>query len=292
MPELELEVQRHSTMYLVSSTGITLVGFLATIFYAHWVGADILGQYFLFLSYFAIAGLFTDLGIGYAAIYRICEGKDQDAYYTTCLVFRLLLWLIVAVVLLVFSNHLGTLDQAGLLWVLIAVLGISTLASCLGTAIGASNRLGLAASVSLIQNISQIVIQVIAVFLGFQGVRPDWRPCRGVVTEIVIFVKYVDYHLTQFHWSHVKRIFSFSSWAFLSTTCTTLFDNANLLIIAYFLTISDVGIFGICWTFSVFALFISTALCNTLFVKVSRWKAAGDVNAITIALSRATSYAH
>ena len=290
MSEKELEVQRHGTMYLISSIGITLVGFLATMFYAHWIGPGVLGQYFLFLSCFAIASLFTDLGIGYAATYRICEGKDPDEFFSASIVLRVLLWLIVAVVMLVFHNYFGTLDQTGLLWILIAVLGISTLVSSCGTAIGASNRLGLAASVSLIQNITQIVIQVIAVFLGFKVYGLIGGLFAGLLTEIVIEIKYIDYQLKKFHWSHVKSIFSFSSWAFLSTFCTTLFDNTNPLIIAYFMPISDVGVFGVCWTFTVFALFVSTALCNTLFVKVSRWRSAGDWDAITIALSRATSY--
>jgi O-antigen/teichoic acid export membrane protein len=46
----------------------------------------------------------------------------------------------------------------------------------------------------------------------------------------------------------------------------------------------------VCWTFSFFALFISTALVNTLYVKVSRWNAQKDESAIAIALSRATTY--
>ena len=211
MSEKELEVQRHGTMYLISSIGITLVGFLATMFYAHWIGPGVLGQYFLFLSCFAIASLFTDLGIGYAATYRICEGKDPDEFFSASIVLRVSLWLIVAVVMLVFHNYFGTLDQTGLLWILIAVLGISTLVSSCGTAIGASNRLGLAASVSLIQNITQIVIQVIAVFLGFKVYGLIGGLFAGLLTEIVIEIKYIDYQLKKFHWSHVKSIFSFSS---------------------------------------------------------------------------------
>jgi len=291
MSEKELEVQRHGTMYLISSTGLTLIGFLATIFYAHWIGPDILGQYFIFLSFFAITGLFIDLGVGYAALYYICQGKDQNEYFTAGLVIRAALWFIVAVVMLEFNCYFGDLNKTGLLWILIAVLGISTLINSLGTSIGASNRLGLAASVSLIDNIVRIVIQVIAVFLGFQIFGLIGGLIAGLLTEIVIFIKFIDHHLKKFNWSHVKNIFSFSSWSFLSTTCTTLSDNSNLLLIAFFMSKSDVGIFGICWTFSAFALFISTALCNTLSVKVSRWKSTGDWNAITIALSRATSYA-
>lgn len=291
MSELELEVQRHGTMYLVSSMGITIIGFLATMFYAHWLGPGILGQYTLFLSYFAVAGLFTDLGIGYAATCRICEGKDTDEYFTINLILRFLLWLVIAIVMLVFSDHFGVLAQTGLLWPLIAVLGISTLVSALSTAIGASNRLGLAASVSLIDNITRIVFQVIAVFLGFRVYGLIGGLAAGLLTEIIIDLKFIDYHLKKFHWSQVRNIFSFSSWAFLSTTCTTLFDSINPIIISFFMPVSDIGIFGVCWTFSAFALFISTALCNTLFVKVSRWKASGDWNAITVSLSRAISYA-
>jgi O-antigen/teichoic acid export membrane protein len=292
MSEKELEVQRHGTMYLVSSTGITLVGFLATMFYAHWVGAGVLGQYFLFLSFFAIFCQIIDLGIGYAATYRICEGKTPDEYFTVSLVIRLLLWLFVATAMLVYRNYFGTLGLTDSLWViLIAVLGISTLVSILSTAIGASNRLGLAASVTLIDNITRIVVQVISVFLGFQVFGLIGGLTVGLLMEIIIDLKFIDYRLKKFNRFHVKSIFSFSSWAFLSTFCTILFDNTNPLIIAFFMPISDVGIFGVCWTFSIFALFVSTALCNTLFVKVSRWRSAGDWNAITIALSRATSYA-
>jgi O-antigen/teichoic acid export membrane protein len=292
MSEKELEVQRHGMMYLVSSTGITLIGFLATMFYAHWVGAGVLGQYFLFLSFFAIACQLTDLGIGYAVTYRICEGKDPDEYFTACLVLRLSLWLLVTAGMLCFRFGFGTLGLNDSLWLaLIVVLGISTLVSSLSTAIGASNRLGLAASVSLIDNTTRIIVQVIAVFLGFQVYGLIGGLAAGLMTEIFIDIRFVDYKLKKFHRSHIRGIWSFSSWAFLSTFCTILFDSINPLIIAFFLPISDVGIFGVCWTLSVFALFVSTALCNTLFVKVTRWKAAGDWDAITIALSRSTSYA-
>ena len=291
MEGVEQEVQRHGTMLLISSFGITFIGFLATVFYAHWVGPSTLGQYYLFLSYFAILSLFTDFGIGYATTHRICEGKEPDRYFTTSLFLRLGLYVIITIILLIFNNQFGNLNEAGLLWILIFVLGISTFTSSISLAIGASNRLGIAASVSLINNIVRITFQVIAVFLGFHVYGLIGGLVAGLLVELIIDLRYVDYYLKKFEWKHVKSIFSFSSWAFLMTTGTVLFDNANLIIIAYFMPVSDVGIFGVCWTFSFFALFISTALCNTLFVKVSRWNAAGERNAITVSLSRATTYA-
>jgi O-antigen/teichoic acid export membrane protein len=290
MSEKELEVQRHGIMYLFSSTGITLIGFLATMFYAHWVGAEVLGLYFLFLSYFSILGLFSDLGIGYAATQRICSGKDQNEFFSANLTIRLFFYAIVCTVMIIFREYFADLNGSGLLFVLLAILGISTFASSISVAIGASNRLGLAASVSLLNNVTRIVVQVIAVFLGFQVNGLIGGLVFGLLLELVIELRFIDYKIKKFNWSHIKSLFSFSSWAVLISAGTTLFDNIPLILIAYLLSVSDVGIFGVCWTFSVFALFISTALVNTLYVKVSRWNAQKDMSAIATSLSRATTY--
>jgi O-antigen/teichoic acid export membrane protein len=290
MSEKELEVQRHGIMYLISSAGITLLGFLATMFYAHWVGAEVLGLYFLFLSYFAVLGLFSDLGVGYAATQRICSGLDQNEYFTVNLTLRLIFYSIICTVIILFRNYFADLNSSGLLFVLLVVLGISTFSSIISVAIGASNRLGLAASVSLLNNITRICVQIIVVFLGYQVYGLIGGLIAGLLVEIVIQLKFIDYHLKKFQWTHVKSIFSFSTWAVLTTTGVVLFDSVPLIIIAHFLPVSEVGIFGICWAFSFFALFISTALVNTLFVKVSRWNAQKDQSAIALSLSRATTY--
>jgi len=288
--DTQTEVQRHGIMYLISSAGITLIGFLATMFYAHWVGAEVLGVYFLFLSYFAILGLFSDLGIGYAATQRICSGVDQNEYFTVNLTLRLFFYAIVCSVMIVFREYFADLNNSGLLFILLAIVGISTFSSSISVAIGASNRLGLAASVSLLNNITRIIVQVIAVFLGFRVYGLIGGLVVGLLSELVIELKFIDYHLKKFNWSHVKSLLSFSSWAVLISAGTILFDNISLIFIAYFISVSDVGIFGVCWTFSFFALFISTALVNTLYVKVSRWNAQKDISAIAISLSRATTY--
>lgn len=286
----EIEVQRHGIMYLISSIGITIIGFLATIFYAHWVGTEVLGLYFLFLSSFAILSLFTDLGIGYAATQRICSGVDQNEFFTGNLAIRLFFYAIICSVMIVFREYFTDLSSSGFFLILLAILGLSTFSSSISVAIGASNRLGLAASVSLLNNVTRIIVQVIAVFLGFQVYGLIGGLVVGLVLELAIFLKYVDYHLKKFNWSHVTSLLSFSSWATLICAGTTIFDNIPLILIAYFLSVSDVGIYGVCSTFSFFALFISTALINTLYVKVSRWNAHKDMSAIAISLSRATTY--
>jgi O-antigen/teichoic acid export membrane protein len=285
-----MEVQRHGIMFLLSTLGITIAGFFATMFYAHWVGAEVLGLYFLFLSYFGILSLFSDSGIEYAGVKRISEGKDTDAYYTASIILRIIVYSLTIAVFILFRDRFVDLNQAGLFWALIAVLGLGTICSQIRTSIAGSNRLGLAASTVLLNNLVRIGAQVVLVFLGYRLLGLVGGIVAGLLSQIAIESRFIDHHVGRFGWEHVRNLLSYSAWAFLTSSGNTFFEYMDVLVIGYFLVVSEVGVYGICWTFSSSAIFLTMALSNTLFVKVSRWNSLGDLNAVTTSLSRACTY--
>jgi O-antigen/teichoic acid export membrane protein len=288
---VEMEVHRHGVMMLASSTVITIIGFFATMFYAHWLGAELLGFYFLFLSYHSILSLLSDLGINYAAMKRISEGIQPAAFFTLSLLLRLALYGAVSILLIAFRDRFVDLNSAGLFSVLIVVFGIGTLASCLSAAIQGTNRLGLAATMSILDNVIRIGVQFTAVLLGFKVFGLVGGIIAGLAVEIAVALRYIDFRPVRVRLEHLRSLIHYSLWAFLASSGVAVMDNTNVILIGYFMASSDVGIYGICWTLSFFGLFVTTALCNTLWVKVSRWGATGERDAITLALSRACSYA-
>jgi len=291
MDEIVSEVQRHGIMLMLSSAGITLIGFFATMFYAHWVGATVLGAYFLFLSVFSILTIFTDLGIGLSAQKKMCEGKDQDQVFTANIIVRLVLYLFIVGALIIFGEKFVTFNSSGIFFALIAVLGISTVSSSISVAMGASNRLGLLATGSFFNNLIRITVQVVLVYCGYEISGLIGGLVAGILFEMCLYFRYIDYNLVSFTLGNVKTLFSYSWMVFLTITGTSIFENISLILLGSFLSVTAVGIFGVCWTFSFFALFISNALVNTLYVKVSRWHAEKDMSVIIQSLSRAMTYA-
>jgi O-antigen/teichoic acid export membrane protein len=277
-------------MFLLSTLGITIAGFFATMFYAHWVGAEVLGLYFLFLSYFGILSLFSDSGIEYAGVKRISEGKDTDAFYTACILLRIIVYSLTIAVFILFRDRFVDLNQAGLFWALIAVLGLGSICSQIRSSIAGSNRLGLAASTLLFNNLVRIGAQVVLVFLGYRLLGLVGGLVAGLLAQIAIESRFIDHHIRRFRWEHVRNLLTYSVWAFLTSSGNTFFEYMDVLVIGYFLVVSEAGIYGICWTFSSSAIFLTMALCNTLFVKVSRWNSIGDLNAVATSLSRACTY--
>jgi O-antigen/teichoic acid export membrane protein len=286
----EMEVQRHGMMFLFTTVGITVAGFFATMFYAHWVGAEILGIYFLFLSYYGILTLFTDSGVGYAGVKRISEGKDQDAFYTASLMLRVLLYGLTIAVFVIFQNRFVDLNQSGLFWVLIVIVGLDIINAQMGTSIAGCNRLGLSASSNLLNNLFRIGTQVFLVYAGYRLFGLIGGLIAGILIQIAVQSRFVDLHLRRFTLSHIRNLFTYSIWAFLTSSGSVVFEYIDVLVIGYFMAVSDVGIYGVCWNFSSCAIFIALALSNALFVKVSRWSSAGERDAIAVSLSLACTY--
>ncbi|HNT09137.1 MAG TPA: flippase, partial [Methanoculleus sp.] len=87
-------VQRQSLISFGSTIGLTAIGFLSTMFFTHTVGLSILGAYFLFVAYFSVFNLIGDGGFGGAAVKRISEGEDQNAYFTAFALLRVALTIV------------------------------------------------------------------------------------------------------------------------------------------------------------------------------------------------------
>ncbi|NLZ30712.1 MAG: flippase, partial [Methanomicrobiales archaeon] len=116
-------VQRQGLISFGSTIGLTAVGFLSTMYFAHTVGPSILGAYFLFVAYFSVFNLIGDGGFGRAAVKRISEGEDQSAYFTAFALLRVVLTVVSVGFLLILQPYLGKLTSSGMFsWLILALV--------------------------------------------------------------------------------------------------------------------------------------------------------------------------
>ena len=108
------EVQRQSIASFFTQITFTFIGFLSTMYFAHTVGASVLGAYFLFIAYYGLIYMVTDGGFGGAAIKRISEGEEQDAFFSAFFVLRSLFVVVVIVALVSTRRYFIDLNSAGI----------------------------------------------------------------------------------------------------------------------------------------------------------------------------------
>ena len=223
-------VKRQSMIHLATNISITLVGFLSTIYFAHFLGPSILGAYFLFTAYFSVFNLVTDGGFGSAAAKRISEGREQNEYFSASLLLRVLLLIATSAFLLVFQASFIDLNTMGLFWWLILALFASTISGVIQTANYGSARSGIVQVSILCNNLARILVQVGAVYLGFQVAGLAGGFIAGFIAGAAVNLRFLDLHLSRFSRRHLRSLFSFSFWSFLSAGGALVFTSADTIL--------------------------------------------------------------
>jgi len=284
------DVQRQSIVSFIWQIALTLIGFLSTMYFAHAVGASVLGAYFLFVAYFSIIGLVTDGGFGGAAIKRISEGEEQNAYFSAFVLLRSVFVTVVVVALIGSRSYFVDLDSAGtFIWLLVALVA-SLLSGSVSSGIIGRAKIGINATAGFIDNLSRILVQVVAVFLGYGVAGLAGGFVCGLVVGAIVQFRFFDLRFVRFGWRHLKSLSSFSFWLFLVTGGSLVYMNSDSVMIGYFMGNADVGVYRVIFQFTAVATFITTALRSTLFPRVSRWDKIGETGLIEESLSRAFTY--
>lgn len=283
-------VQRQSLITLVWQILFTLIGFLSTMYFAHAAGANILGAYFLFMAYYGIVSMVTDGGFGGAAIKRISEGEEQNAYFSAFFALRLLFTIIIVIALIIFRGFFVDLTNSGLFIWLILILVLSIFQGAISTGVAGRGKMGISTTCAFIGNISRIIAQVVAIYLGFGAGGLAGGFVAGILLAAIIEFHFFDLHLVPFKWKHIKSLSVFSFWLFLTSGGVLVFSQADTILIGYFMNTSDIGIYRVALQFTMAATFTTYALRAVLWPRISRWGKTGEIELVEESLARAISY--
>ena len=260
------------------------------IYFAHAVGPATLGIYYLFLAYFGIFNLIGEGGLGGAAVKKISEGIEQNEYFTAFIGLRIAFFATSIAVLFLVEPYITDLTDSGMfLWLLLTLL-VAVFLNTIVNGVYGCGKVGINQISTVFTHITQLTVQITAVFLGFGAAGLAGGFITGMVVGGLVNLRYLDLHFARFRALHVKNLFTFSFWIFLTATGSLVFTYADTIFISYFMTAKDVGIYRAAFQLTLLATFVTTTLRTVLYPKISRWRARGDFELIETALARGFTY--
>jgi O-antigen/teichoic acid export membrane protein len=283
-------VRRHSLIAFLSSIGVTVIGFFATIYIAHNAGATALGGFFLLLAYVGIIGLFTVVGVIGAALQRIAEGNSQDEYFSAHAAVRGILLAATLTLLVAVRPLFVDLNQSGLFLWLIAALVVSTGAGIISTGVYGSGKVGILQIADLANNIIRVIVQVVAVYIGYSvgGLAAGF--IAGIIAGLLINMRVLSMKIVAFGRRNVRGLLAFSGWAFITGLTGALMGYADTILVGYFLSNSEIGMYRTSFQLATIALFVMFALRTALYPKIASWMKTGETGSVETALARAITY--
>jgi O-antigen/teichoic acid export membrane protein len=283
-------VRRHSLIVFGSSIGVTVIGFFATIYIAHTAGAAALGGLFLLLAYTGIIGIFTDGGISSAATQRISEGTEQNEYFSAHAVIRTFLLIATISLLFIIQPVFVDLNQAGLFLWMVLILIISCVAGVVSTGVYGSGRVGILQVADFINNLVRVLIQVLAVFMGYSLAGLAGGVVCGLIAGLLVNMKFLTLHRIRFGVNHIRSLLAFSGFSFVTGLTATLMGFSDTILIGYFLSNTEVGLYRTAFQLTTMALFSMLALRTSLYPNVASWWKKGDKSSVEHSLSKSFSF--
>ena len=252
-------IQRQSVISLFSTIALTGIGFISTIYFAHTLGPAPLGAYFLFLAYFGILNLVGDGGFGGAAVKRISEGKEPNEYFSAFVFIRIVL-LALSVTLLLFAEpYFKDLNSSGVFFWLLLALIVSVFSSSSGIGVYGIGKVGVYQISGFVDALIRTLFQIIAVFLGFGVAGLTGGFVGGLIAGGLMNFRYLDLRLVRFGLSHLKNLSGFSFWIFLTASGSLVFSYADTILIGFFMSNADVGIYRTAFQLTSVATFATLA---------------------------------
>jgi len=283
-------VQRQSVITLFSTIALTGIGFLSTIYFAHLLGPAPLGAYFLFLAYFGIVNLIGDGGFGGAAVKRISERKESNEYFSAFVFIRIVLLAVSVSLLLFVEPYFKDLTSSGIFFWLLLALIASVFSGISGIGVYGAGKVGVFQMTGFVEVLIRTLFQIIAVFLGFGVAGLIGGVVGGLIAGGMLSFRYLDLRLIRFRLSHLKNLFGFSFWIFLTASGTLVFSYADTIIIGFFMSNADVGIYRAAFQLTSVATFATMAFHTVLYPKISSWETQGQIIEIENSLARAWTY--
>jgi len=283
-------VQRQSLLTFGSLLALTGIGYISTFYFAHYLGPAILGSFFLFLAYYGIFDLIGDGGFGGAAVKRISEGEAQNEYYSAYIILRIILLCLSIGAFIVISPYLSGLQNNGLLYWLFIALIIGTAYSIIGTNLYGTAQVGIVQIGSVINTIVKNIVQILAVFIGFGVGGLVAGFIAGMIAATLLNLKFIQLSFSHCDRSHFLGLVSFSVWTFLSSGGSLIYTYADTILIGYYMTETDVGIYRVAFQLTSVASFLVMAFHTVLYPRISKWNAERNFNLIEYSLKRSFTY--
>jgi len=288
--------------WVLISSGVTLlIGFLLRIVLARWLGAADLGLYQMVITVQGIAMLIATLGIPMALTKYVAECKDNKGKLsqttTSGIISSVIFGIVTGILLYALSGVLANVfhmpELAHLLKILAFALPFTSLLEALLGLFNGLREMKTFAYLMILRSLLMILFIIAFVRLGF-GIE-------GVVFGLVLAIVgacigglYLSRKLLRLNLQNLsqnsKRLVSFGSQLFGANAVSLIANQADIILIGYFLAAKDVGYYSVAVSLSMLFLIIPQAIQRITYPATSEYWSQNNHQALQTMIDKSMKY--
>ena len=285
-----MRIGQTSIVFFVSKVLGSIIGFLATVYFARVLGEEVLGFYALVLSIVTWSTVIGTVGFTGAITKRISEGTEQEQYATAGGITMGSIGLVVALGVLLFRDHVNAYVGSDVALFTAVIILASLSATFVYAVLQGYHLVHIYALLSTTRLGVRATMQVGLVVLGFSlsGLLVGYAVAAVVFTVVGLIILGFRPVLPQK--DHFLSLFDFAKFSWLGSMRGKTFDQVDIIVLGFFVNAGLIGVYSVAWSIGKFLDIFSNAVSTTLFPEMSETAAQNDPEAVSRLMEDALAF--
>ncbi len=280
-----MRIGRTSAILFASDILATALGFIATIYFARKLGAEVYGLYAIATALVGWLALGGELGISSAVTKRMSEGEKQKEYFTAGVILVTTFGGLVTAGVLLFQSYINAYIGAEVALFVLVIVIIKLYYGIVKSALKGEKKVYITGVVTPVNFGGRSIIQIGLVFAGFGLVGMLVGYAAGGIIGLLFCLYFLSSQMKRPAIHHFQQIFDFAKYSWLSRLKSRAFNDTDILVLGALVPSALVGIYSIAWMISTFLSYFTTAINNSLFPEISAAEAKEDFDYISSLLN-------
>ena len=286
-----MKIGQTSVVHFLSRIGVTVVGFIATIYLARELGADVLGSYYLLISLLYWLVVFGDFGVVSSVRKRLSEADSTAGVLTAGILLKAGLFGVLSILLIFGSDVINAYIGADVTLWLVAMLLAKLNFDLVTAVLDGQHNVHLSSLLTTADRMVRSLVQIslTAVGVGLTGLFVGY--IAGMVVAVAAGLYFARTRIRRPTRADFRSVYSFARFSWLSGVKGRSFLSMDTIILGLFAASNSVvGVYEVAWNVSsIFAIF-SVSLNRAMFPEISSLSA-DEIDRIRNLTSAAIAYA-
>lgn len=281
-----------SVLYFTAKFVGSVLGFLATIYFARVLGEEVLGFYSLVLGIVTWLSLAGHVGLSKALTKRLSEGEERDQYAGAGILIIATLLVVISVTVLAAREYVDAYVGVPIATFVVLLLFTDLFRSFTNAALKGSHLVHVYAVLSVVKMGGRSILQlalVALVGLELAGMLVGYA-AGGFVVGVIGFW-YLGFRPAMPSRRHFVSLFDFAKFSWLGSMRSRTFSWVDVIVLGFFVPAGLIGIYSVAWSIGKFLDIFGSAISSTLFPEMSKEATANNEGAVAGLTENALAYA-
>ena len=280
-----------SFVLFLTKLASSLLGFVATVYFARALGEEVLGYYYLILAVVTWLAVGGNVGLTKAVKKRVSEGQEPERYVGGAVL--IMAGMIVAITgsLLLFRRQVDAyVGVSAIEFIVLILIAKLVLALVLATLEG-QHLVHVSGVLSVTKKGTQSLLQIGLVIAGFELAGMLVGYVIATLLAAIVGLWYLGLRPGRPARRHVDSLVDFAKYSWLGGMRSKTFSFVDVLVLGFFVPAGLIGVYSVAWSVAKILDLFSTAINTTLFPEMSKVATAGDREAVSALTEDALTYA-